>query len=109
MKQNRLTKDQKEELFELYNTYKYSYKELAEKFNKSVNSIACLLNREGLKGKRENNNFRKYDINQYYFDKIDCEEKAYFLGFLYADGCNHINNTKISMFLKEEAKKIYKF
>ena len=106
MKQKRLTKDQKEELFELYKTYQYSYKELAKKFNKSVSSISCLLTREGLKGKSENNHFRKYAINQYYFDNIDCEEKAYFLGFLYADGCNHKNNTKISMFLKEEDKDI---
>lgn len=106
MKQNRLTKDKKEELFELYKTYKYSYKELAKIFNKSVNSIACLLNREGIKGKRENNHYRKYHINQNYFDVIDNEEKAYFLGFLCADGCNHKNTTKISMFLKEEDKEI---
>lgn len=106
MKQNRLTKDQKEELFELYKTFEYSYKELAQKFNKSVSSISCLLTREGLKGKFENNHSRKYAINQYYFDIIDTEEKAYFLGFLYADGCNHKNNTKVSMFLKEEDKNI---
>lgn len=106
MKQNRLTKDQKEELFELYKTFEYSYKELSQKFNKSVSSISCLLMREGLKGKFENNHSRTYPINQYYFDNIDCEEKAYFLGFLYADGCNHKNNTKISMFLKEEDKNI---
>jgi len=106
MKQNRLTKEEKEELFEMYNTYQYTYKELADKFGKSISSIACLLNREGLKGKRKENHFRKYDINQYYFDKIDCEEKAYFLGFLCADGCNHMNNTKVSMFLKESDKEV---
>ena len=27
----------------------------------------------------------KYDIN--YFEVIDTEEKAYWLGFIYADGC----------------------
>lgn len=106
MKQNRLTKDQKEELFELYKTYKYSYKDLAKKFNKSVSSIACLLNRAGIKGKRENNHFRKYEIDQYFFDNIDTEEKAYFLGFLCADGCNHKGNTKVSMTLKESDKEI---
>ena len=30
---------------------------------------------------------RKYDFNTNYFNKIDSEEKAYWLGFLYADGC----------------------
>lgn len=28
----------------------------------------------------------KYDINHTYLDKIDCQEKAYFLGFFFADG-----------------------
>ena len=100
MENNKLTQDQKEELFEIYKTYQYSYKELAEKYNKSISSIACLLNRKGLKGKRENNHARKYKIDQNYFDFINCENKAYFLGFLYADGCNHTNNTKVSIFLK---------
>lgn len=108
MKQSRLSKEKKEELFEMYQTYKYTYKELAELFNKSVNSIACLLNREGLKGKRVNNSFRKYDVNQNYFDIIDCEKKAYFLGFLCADGCNHTNNTKVSMLLHEKDLDILK-
>lgn len=29
----------------------------------------------------------KYNYNQNFFEKIDTEEKAYWLGFLYADGC----------------------
>lgn len=29
----------------------------------------------------------KYDINDSYFEKIDSFDKAYWLGFLYADGC----------------------
>jgi hypothetical protein len=106
MKQNRLNKDQKEELFGMYKTYQYSYNDLAKYFGKSINSIACLLNREGLTGKREYNHFRKYPINQNYFDEINTEEKAYFLGLLCADGCNHKNNTKVSMWLKESDREI---
>jgi len=30
---------------------------------------------------------RKYKLNENYFEDIDTEEKAYWLGFLYADGC----------------------
>lgn len=106
MKQNRLTSDQKEELFDMYKTYQYTYKQLSEHFEKSISSIACLLNRKGLTGKRKHNHFRKYPIDQYFFDKIDTEEKAYFLGFLYADGCNHKNSTKVSMWLKETDREI---
>ena len=106
MKSKRLTKDEKEKLFELYKTYKYTYKELAEMFNKTTSSISCLLNREGLKGKREFNHFRKYPIDQNFFDVIDTEGKAYFLGLLCADGCNHKNSTKVSMWLKESDRDI---
>src|SRR5690606_30324354 len=34
------------------------------------------------------NNLRIYDINENYFEKIDSSDKAYFLGFLVADGYN---------------------
>lgn len=34
--------------------------------------------------------YGKYYVNQDYFKKIDNEFKAYWLGFLYADGCNRI-------------------
>lgn len=35
------------------------------------------------------------------FEKIDTEEKAYWLGFLYADGCVSANSNTISLSLKE--------
>lgn len=35
----------------------------------------------------------KYEVNQDYFSVIDNEFKAYWLGFLYADGCVRLNNS----------------
>ena len=32
---------------------------------------------------------KKYNFNEHYFDSIDCQEKAYWLGFFAADGYNH--------------------
>lgn len=54
---------------------------------------------------------RKYDIREDFFDHIDTEEKAYFLGFLYADGCNQMNHMwSIALDLQELDKEIlYKF
>ncbi|HDR3313295.1 MULTISPECIES: recombinase family protein [Bacillus] len=40
----------------------------------------------------------KSTFNQKFFDKIDTEEKAYWLGFIYADGC--ITNNRDSYLLK---------
>ena len=33
------------------------------------------------------NRKKKFSVNDDYFEKIDTEEKAYWLGFMYADGC----------------------
>ena len=38
--------------------------------------------------------YGKYFVNQDYFEKIDTEWKAYWLGFLYADGTNRIHKNK---------------
>lgn len=47
---------------------------------------------------------KDYDkkVNHDFFDKIDSEEKAYWLGFLYADGYNNTDFYQIEFALKEE-------
>ena len=49
---------------------------------------------------------RKYTLNENYFDQINTPNKAYILGFLYADGHNEISKFTISMSLQEEDKEI---
>lgn len=39
----------------------------------------------------------KYFCDFHYFDDIDSEDKAYFLGFIYADGNLHKNSLKVSI------------
>lgn len=46
--------------------------------------------------------WRKYNFNQEYFEDIDTEEKAYWLGFAYADG--YVNSTKTSFELSLNEK-----
>ena len=48
-----------------------------------------------------------YNIN--YFEKIDTNDKAYFLGLLYADGCNHIKENRVELGLIEEDDYIIKY
>ena len=44
---------------------------------------------------------RKYNINDTYFSVIDCSEKAYWLGFLTADGCVR-NNYRLQINLQHQ-------
>lgn len=64
----------------------YSYKsstELSKKLNIPITTITGFWYREGLRGKPS----RVYSYNENYFHVIDSSDKAYWLGFLAADGC----------------------
>lgn len=56
-----------------------TYSELAELLCKTRSAVQLKSNRLGLSKS-------KYTYNQDFFDEIDTEEKAYWLGFIYADG-----------------------
>jgi len=43
--------------------------------------------------------YRKYKLNEHYFDEINTHEKAYWLGFLYADGYNHEGRNEVKICL----------
>jgi len=45
---------------------------------------------------------REPKFDEHFFDIIDTEAKAYFLGLLFADGCNCSNNNDITIGLKED-------
>ena len=49
---------------------------------------------------------RTYSVNDEYFDNIDTQNKAYFLGFLFADGNNCMQKTTISLSLQEKDRDI---
>jgi hypothetical protein len=51
---------------------------------------------------------RKYNLNEHYFDIIDTEEKAYILGFIYADGNNLFRTNRISIHLAKRDEEILK-
>ena len=49
---------------------------------------------------------RKYKINEDFFNVIDTQEKAYFLGLLYSDGCNTTECNLIRIVLTNSDRKI---
>lgn len=77
---------------------KVSLKDLKKKYNISVAMIYKILDKFEIPRK---GNCRKYFFKETYFDIIDTEEKAYFLGFLYADGNNYSPTGCIQLKIQE--------
>ena len=71
---------------------------LGREFGVSYSTIRNLLKRKGIKTEGNKHN---YPRDEFYFSNIDSKEKAYWLGFLYADGCVHSNSNEISITLKD--------
>lgn len=94
------TEEQKNEIIDLYMNKHMSTVKIGKQFGCSHKPILKLLNRCGIETYGQGH--RKYDLDINYFDVIDSQNKAYILGFLYADGCNSITKGTISMSLQEE-------
>lgn len=92
-----LTIEQKEQIKNLYLSG-LNCREISEKLNLKRNSVNRVVNLAGIaRNARESQ--LKYKFNENIFDIIDSEEKAYWLGFLYADGYVSIENNKYRLVL----------
>src|SRR5690606_18117128 len=60
--------------------------QIAKKFLINSTTVCRILNRNKVDIRKPEENKRKYIIRTDYFKNIDTEEKAYLLGFLFADG-----------------------
>lgn len=101
MVQIRLTEEQKQQIIKDFKEG-LSLKNLSIKYGRGVESIRFLLKKRGLKTPTISEGHRRFQINETFFDIIDTEEKAYFLGFLYADGYNNRTYNSVRLVLKEE-------
>ena len=66
-----------------------SIRKMAKELNISVDEIRYFLKKNNIHKKQSPGDFDEYrlhKINKTYFQTIDSEDKAYFLGFIYADG-----------------------
>ncbi len=98
--QYRLNNSDKEKVVAMYKTDNYTCKQLGEIFNISGVAIGGLLKRRCVKLKPQTELQRKYSLNEDYFDNIDSEDKAYFLGILYADGYNNTDRFSVNLSLQ---------
>lgn len=103
----KLTEGQKVEIIQKYKTGNFTCKQLCYEYNIQSSTISYLMKSRGIKVNRSFPNVnRKYSLNQNYFDKIDTEDKAYFLGLLYADGYNNEPKNLVTIGLQETDIKI---
>lgn len=87
-----------EKVCEDYKTGKYSSRELGIKYNLSKACILKILERYDIP--RINQRLVNNNLDIHYFDIINTEEKAYFLGFIFADGC--VSNEEFFLDINEK-------
>lgn len=102
-----------EQMEEMYCDHNLRVVDIANKFNCSKNVIRQNINTETKKA-----HYSKYKIDNTYFERIDTNDKAYFLGLLYADGnmngyttfriALHKNDTYILEIFKKYLKSTHK-
>ncbi len=76
----------KEEIIKMYIEDKFSCEKIAKVYNASLSGIYDALKRWNVNTRDLSRSHRIYRVDENYFDVIDTEEKAYWLGFIYADG-----------------------
>lgn len=96
--------DYKDEIIKLYTINKLSAAKIGKIFNISQPTISRNLKQWGIISRKNGEDQRIYSLDEHYFDEIDTSEKAYILGFIYADGCVSEDGFQIS--LQEKDKEI---
>lgn len=92
------SEEQKDLVLTLYQDIGFSV-DVGKLFGVGHKVITKILEERGVVRTASKN--RQYKINENYFDKIDTPNKAYILGFLYADGSNCMSKRTITMSLEE--------
>lgn len=96
-------------IIDFYNTG-LSCQKIANQLNVSESFINKKLKELNIT-KRSNSIYRRRPWNENFFNKINTEEKAYWLGFLYADGCVHDkpNGQKLITLVVKDKEVVEKF
>lgn len=74
--------------------------EISKTIGKNPGGIRNILRKNGVNIRKNTEACKKYNFNESFFDIIDNEEKAYWLGFVAADGCVHKRKGKLSPVIK---------
>jgi intein-encoded DNA endonuclease-like protein len=86
-----ISREKINEIINLYLSGRDSY-EVADIFKCSQSFVINTLKRNNIPRRTTHSYTRKYPINENFFEKIDTEGKAYFLGLMFSDGNNFRSN-----------------
>lgn len=88
-----------------------TYKETGIKLGIDANRVGQLLRLNGIEVEDKIKKFhqRKHHFNENFFDEIITEEQAYWLGFLYADGCVTDNGVVALVLAAKDKEHVIKF
>lgn len=103
MKRKIFSQEQLEDILKKYQKDNWSQKEIANYYKVSRPVIKRLLNEMGVTFRQRT---KKYYSDDDIFEVIDNSEKAYWLGFLAADGCNYQREHNASIILNIHQKDI---
>ena len=84
-RKQRISINEQKHIIKLYE-YGISTIKIGEMYGLSSSTIAYYLYKQGVKLRDNSINSRLFTVNHNYFEKIDSDDKAYWLGFMYADG-----------------------
>lgn len=95
-----------QEVIKYYETDNLSLEKVSDKLGVRVYDLKDFLIKHNMHIRNKGELNRKYPINEDFFDNIDTQEKAYTLGFIYADGCNKFKKRKIVIRMSAVSKNI---
>lgn len=101
-RKSKFSEIQKQEMVQRYKDGNCTLTSLAKEYGSFRKIITSILLKNNVIIKSQNESQRLFPLNQEFFDIIDTEEKAYFLGLLYADGYNNEERNLIQLSLSEE-------
>lgn len=103
-----ISKESKEQMVEYYKSRPMGYQELSDKFGYSLPTIGKIMREYKVKPYSKVKLFSP-NLSEHYFQSIDTEEKAYFLGLIITDGCVYSKNDRqnlVSLTLQDKDKYI---
>lgn len=97
----------KKKIVELYNQG-LSHKKISKKLGCSQGRVWKYISQCEVE-QRDCRSYRPYKLNEEYFDEINTNEKAYILGFIYADGHNDVKKGQIKIKIQQRDKHLLEY